>query len=288
VGTTEHGNGWNIKDLVADLMGATAELEPEPRADIWGSDMGKPYVDRWLQMKGVPYSNPPTGKSLMAFFLGKQIEMGVEQMLMRCGVGYRSQERLTVQYPDCLPVVGRPDLVVQVTNWQDIIAAADGNREDSPGDHPRTEAQQQALKAMLAEWQERYPEGLPTTVFEVKSLNSFAFKYHRGEEGLSNAYPHHKLQLYTYMRGLGLREGHLIYVARDTGWMEEVVVRETEELETAWSRDVEIMSYYFLSDERPPLEPAQVDGTDNWRVKYSRYRDYLYQAQEVPHGAFAF
>jgi hypothetical protein len=90
------------------------------------------------------------------------------------------------------------------------------------------------------------------------------------------------------MRGLGLREGHLIYVARDTGWMEEVVVRETEELETAWSRDVEIMSYYFLSDERPPLEPAQVDGTDNWRVKYSRYKDYLYQAQEVPHGAFAF
>ncbi len=85
-------------------LDATAELEPEPRADIWGSDMGKPYIDRWLQMKGVPYSNPPTGKSLMAFFLGRQIEMGVEQMLMRCGVGYRSQERLTVQYPDCLPV----------------------------------------------------------------------------------------------------------------------------------------------------------------------------------------
>ena len=87
---------------------------------------------------------------------------------------------------------------------------------------------------LLAIWQQRYPEGLPLTVFEVKSLNSYAFKYHRGQEGLSNAYPHHKLQLYTYLRGLGLTEGHLLYVARDTGWMEEVVVRVTDELEQAW------------------------------------------------------
>ena len=288
MGPTEHVNGWNIKDLLADLMGATAELEPEPRAEIWASDLGKTHVDRWLQMKGVPYSNPPTGKSLMAFFLGKQIEIGVEQMLIRRGVGFRSQERLTVQYPDCLPVVGRPDLVVEVADWQDIIAAVDDRQEDSPGERSRTESQQEALRTLLAAWRERYPEGLPTTVFEVKSLNSYAFKYHRGEEGLSNAYPHHKLQLYTYMRGLGLTEGHLVYVARDTGWMEEVVVRETEEIEEAWVRDVEIMSHYYLSDECPPLEPARIDGKANWRVNYSRYKDYLYRAQEVPSGAFAF
>jgi hypothetical protein len=284
----EHGQGWNIKDLLGDLMGTTAEKEPQPRAEIWASDLGKPYVDRWLQMRGVPYSNPPTGKALMTFFLGKQIELGFAEMLLRCGVAFRSQERLTVQHPDCLPVVGKPDLVVAVTDWQAVVAAVDEHREDYPGERPGAEAQRQALKALLEGWRRRYPRGLPTTVFEVKSLNSFAFKYHRGEEGLSNAYPHHKLQLYTYMRGLGLREGHLVYVARDTGWMEEVVVRETEELEGAWIRDVEIMSYYALGDERPPQEPAQIDGKDNWRVSYSRYKDYLTQAQEVPHGAFAF
>ena len=287
MGKTEHVNGWNIKELLADLMGATAELEPEPRAEIWASDLGKPLVDRWLQMKGVPYSNPPDGKSLMTFFLGKQIEAGVEQMLIRGGVGYRSQERLAVQQPECLPVVGRPDLVVQVSDWQALIAAADGG-VDSPGDHPRTEAQRQALQVLLEGWRQRYPQGLATTVFEVKSVNSAAFKYHRGHDGLSNAYPHHRLQLYTYMRGLELTEGHLLYVARDTGWMEEVVVRETEELEEEWMRDVETMTHYYVSDERPPLEPAQIDGKDNWRVEYSRYKDYLVQAQEVPHGAFSF
>ncbi|MHB1357145.1 MAG: hypothetical protein ACYCZF_14350 [Anaerolineae bacterium] len=286
--TTVTGNGWNIKDLLADLMGTTAELEPEPRAEIWASDLGKPLVDRWLQMMGVPYSNPLTGKTLMTFFLGKQIEVGVEQMLIRCGVGCRSQERLVVQQPDCLPVVGRPDLVVQVANWETLTAVEDAQWEDSPRDRMALVAQKQALKALLNGWRERYPEGLPTTVFEVKSLNSYAFKYHRGEEGLSNAYPHHRLQLYTYMRGLGLTEGHLVYVARDTGWMEEVVVRETEQLEKAWIQDVESMSYYYLNEKRPPLEPAQVDGKDNWRVSYSRYKDYLLNPQEVPSGAFTF
>lgn len=286
--TTVHGNGWNIKDLLADLMGTTAELEPEPRAEIWASDLGKPLVDRWLQMMGIPYSNPLTGKTLMTFFLGKQIEVGVEQMLIRCGVGCRSQEKLVVQQPDCLPVVGRPDLVVQVANWETLTAVDDAQWEDSPRDRMALVAQKQALKALLSGWRQRYPEGLPTTVFEVKSLNSYAFKYHRGEEGLSNAYPHHRLQLYTYMRGLGLTEGHLVYVARDTGWMEEVVVRETEQLEKAWIQDVESMSYYYLNEKRPPLEPAQVDGKDNWRVSYSRYKDYLATKQEVPSGAFTF
>jgi len=288
VETKEQGNGWNIKDLLENLMGATAELEPEPRAEIWASDLGKPYVDRWLQMMGVPYSNPLTGKTLMAFFLGKQIELGVAQMLIKCGIGFSSQAKLIVQQPDCLPVAGRPDLVAQVADWGSIATALEDHWEDSPDDRAASATQQQALKALLSGWRGRYPEGLPRTVFEVKSLNFYAFKYHRGAEGLSNAYPHHRLQLYTYMRGLGLTEGHLVYVARDTGWMEEVVVRETEQLEKAWIQDVETMSYYYLNEQRPPMEPAQIDGKDNWRVSYSRYKDYLLNPQEVPSGAFTF
>ena len=283
VSENRDGN-WNIKDLLGDLMGATAETKPEPRAEIWASDLGKPYVDRWLQMKGVPYSNPATGKDLVTFFLGKQIELGIEQMLTRCGIAYKTQERLAIRPKDCLPVVGRPDIVLEVANWQEVMAAVDEQVSDQARQHE--ELQRQALKGLLAMWQERCPEGLLPTVFEVKSLNSAAFRYHRGQDGLSNAYPHHRLQLYTYMRSLELGEGHLVYVARDTGWIEEVVIRATEELEGAWLQDVETMSRYYLSDERPPLEPRKVGGKDNWRVNYSRYKDYLYQ--EVSGGPFSF
>ena len=280
-----NGNGnWNIKDLLGDLMGAAAVVKPEARAEIWASDLGKPYVDRWLQMKGVPYSNPPTGKELVTFFLGKQIELGIEQMLTRCGIAFKTQDRLTTRAKESLPVVGRPDLVIEVTNWQEVVAVVDEQVSERPTRHD--DPQRQALKGLLALWQRRCPEGLLPTVFEVKSLNSAAFRYHRGHDGLSNAYPHHRLQLYTYMRSLDLAEGHLVYVARDTGWIEEVVIRPTEGLEEAWLQDVETMSRYYRSEERPPLEPLKVEGKDNWRVNYSRYKDYLYQ--EVPHGAFTF
>jgi hypothetical protein len=65
-----------------------------------------------------------------------------------------------------------------------------------------------------------------------------------------------------------------------------VVVRPTDALEQAWLQDVETMSRYYQDEQRPPLEPLKVEGKDNWRVSYSRYKDYLYQ--EVPSGAFSF
>ena len=279
-----YDRNWNIRDLLGDLMGAR-EDQPEPRDVIWASDLGKPYIDRWLQMKGVPFSNPPDGRGLMTFFLGLQIEAGIEEMLIRCGVAFRHQESVRVQMEGCLPVIGRADLVVEVRDWDEALSSLDD--EPSEGDHRgREQGRRLALKKLLAQWRERCPQGLRATVFEVKSLNSAAFRHHRGSEGLSNAYPHHRLQLYTYLRGLGLDEGHLLYVARDTGWMEEVVIRQTEELDRAWLEDVETISRYVRTDERPPLEPRQVDGRDNWRVTYSRYRDYLYR--EVQDGAFVF
>jgi hypothetical protein len=276
---------WHLKDLLSELMGAIAQTEPVPRQEIWASELGKPYIDRWLQMKGVPYSNPVTGEGLMTFLLGRQIEIGIGQMLTRCGIAFRAQERVELSVEGCLPVAGRPDLIAAVSDWGAVGEYAEqelatyGTGDDLPELEP--------LRRLLATWQARHPQGLPCTVFEVKSLNSYAFRHHRGAEGLANAYPHHHLQLYTYLRGLGIDEGHLLHVARDTGWIEEVVLHPTPELEHAWLEDVTQMSAYILKDRRPPLEPLTINGKENWRVRYSRYRDYLYQEGQ-DHGAFAF
>ena len=278
-------NDWHLKDLLSELMGATAQTEPPLRREIWASDLGKPYIDRWLQMKGVPYSNPPTGEGLMTFFLGKQIEIGIGEMLTRSGIAFRAQERVEVLVEGCLPVAGRPDLIAAVADWRAVREYAE--QELATHGAADTLPEREPLRRLLATWQARHPQGLPCTVFEVKSLNSYAFRHHRGGEGLANAYPHHQLQLYTYMRGLGLEEGHLLYVARDTGWIEEVVLHPSPELEQAWLEDVTQMSAFILEDRRPPLEPLKVNGKDNWRVRYSRYHDNLYQEVQ-DHGAFAF
>jgi hypothetical protein len=222
----------------------------------------------------------------MTYYLGWQIEVGIEEMLLTCGLATRSQEKVTVHLDGYLPVVGRADLILEVKDWEAILARLEEGSGEDASLPSRELAQRQGLRRILTDWQARSPQGLGATVFEVKSLNSAAFKYHRGSDGLSSAYPHHRLQLYTYLRGLGLKEGHLLYVARDTGWMEEVVVRPTVELERDWLSDVDTMSRYYLSDERPPLEPLKVEGRENWRVTHSRYKDYLYQ--EVHDGPFSF
>jgi hypothetical protein len=270
--------GWNIKDFLSDLIGFSAETTPKARSEIWASDLGLPMIDRYLQMKGIPYSNPATGKDLLAFFLGKQIETGLVEMLTSCGVAYEAQDKITIKEKDCLPVVGRPDLILAVDDWDAVLAGIDDKIVKTVDRHSNSRFDKQMeLRRLMKQWQKRYPQGLKKTVFEIKSINSAAFRYHRNEGGLANAYPHHKLQLYTYMKGLGLEEGHLVYVAKDTGWMEEVVVRPTESLKSAWLSDVRSMSEYYLHDQIPPLEPVKIDGKNNWRVAYSRYRDYLYQ-----------
>ena len=180
---------WNLRDLLRDLMGATAEMVPRPRAEIWASDVGKPYVDRWLQMKGVSYSNPSDGEGLMTFFLGKQIELGLASMLTRCGVAYKAQERVVVQVPNCLPVVGRPDLVVEIDDWGRVMERMAETGPDTDRQRWHSPAQRQGMHRLLATWRERCPDGLPRTVFEVKSINSMAFRYHRKRGGLSNASP---------------------------------------------------------------------------------------------------
>lgn len=236
-------------------------------------------------MKGIPASNPPDGRDLMTLFLGPQIQAGPEEMLLRCGLAFRSQESVEICLEGCLPVVGRADLVLEVDDWEAVLLELDDRPPDADGPETGVARRRRALRQLLDARKKRCPEGLPATAFEVKSLNSYAFKHHRSAGELGNAYPHHKLQLYTCLRALGLFEGHLIYVARDTGWIEDVVIRPTETLEQAWLEDVARISAYYRDDRRPPLEPRTLDGKSNRHVTCSRYRDYLYTAGSQ-HGTF--
>ena len=272
--------GWAIKYFLTDLISYTAEQTPKPRNEIWASDLGKPFIDRYLQMKGEPYSNPSDGQGLFNFFLGKQLEKGVADMLKSCHIAHSAQEKITIQAmpeKDYLPVVGKPDLILEVKNWKDVLNNIDEAIEKLTDEDSRLKDKKTFLKGLVGNWQEKYPEGLRKTVFEIKSINSMAFRYHKNTGGLSNAYPHHKLQLYTYMNGLHLDEGHILYVAKDTGFIEEIVIQTSNQLDKEWRDDIKTITKYFKANQMPPLEPLEIGGKGNWRAKYSRYYDLLYK-----------
>lgn len=269
---------WSINYLINDFLGGGASLKPEPREEIWASDLGKPLFDTYHKMKGTPYTNPTNGKGMVTFLLGKAIEQGVYNILKDIGMAYESQDRIKIQTEGNLPVVGRPDLVIHVTNWDVVRADIDRlNKRDY-----RVEG----LKKIVDQYAEQYPDGLKKTPFEIKSINSMALRYNK-VKGMAQAYPYHHLQLYTYMRSMDIDEGHLLYIAKDTGYMEEVIVRKTPELEASWLEEVTKISNCFREGEPIP-PPIQVDGKSNWVVEYSPYKEMIFQktiADELPEVA---
>lgn len=274
-------NNWSIQYLIKDLLGYTADTNPKARDYIWASDLGKPYIDTYLKMKGYPYSNPADGKGLMIFFLGRALEQGLKDILKQVDIAHDVEERLEVKAGPSskyLPVVGKPDIVLEVKDWSKVTEKVKKRLDEAEDE--RATNKLQALLALIEDWKTRYPKGLKRVVFEVKSVNSWAFKYNKRMGGLLNAYPHHKFQLYTYMKGLNLNEGHMIYVAKDTGFMEETVIKLGGEYEEVWKKEIQTISEHYNSDKRPKAEPLMVDGKKNWRVNYSPYKDYVYGKEE--------
>jgi hypothetical protein len=123
---------------------------------------------------------------------------------------------------------------------------------------------------VLKKFRNRFPDGLKKTIFEIKSANTRSFKMKKTE----GAAPNHKLQLLTYLKAYNIYEGHIIYINKEYGDMQEFIVRvDDPELNKIWEDDVSKISRYIKEDIRPPL----VFDEKDWRYKYSKYFTMLYK-----------
>ena len=70
---------------------------------------------------------------------------------------------------------------------------------------------------------------------------------------LKEAYPHHELQCYGYLRANNLEEGRILYISKDDLMVAELpIFLEDKELEKRFNEDREKMSHFILSKEEPP------------------------------------
>lgn len=267
-------SNWNLSNLLTDLIGTRSNSKGEVRTEIWASDLGGLMLDRYLDMKGTPYSDLPTGKNLMTFFLGVQIEAGLKEILEKIGIAYTDNERRLYQEKDYLPVVARPDLIVEVSDWEEVrkkinLMAEEAMKLD-PKYQEREMAKVKAYFEVIKKFKDRFPEGLKKTIFEIKSTNTMSFKKKKFE----GASIQHQLQLLTYLKAYNLPEGHIIYVSKEYGDMQEFVIKaDNVVLNELWEEDVAKISRYIKEDVRPPL----VFDPKDWRPKYSRYYTMLYK-----------
>jgi hypothetical protein len=255
----------------AGIWNKSLQLAPErpleKRDYIYASELGGAFVDRWLRMRATPYSTPPNARSKRKFEAGNTTEWLIGLVIKRAGLFVSKQDRLTFQYPGLLMVSGRQDFIIG--GKPDLQKA-----KDAIEGLELPEMMNRASLAIIEGLKELYGDvELPLKILEVKSCSDMMFnKYERDNKPNQN----HEKQLWHYIKVLGY-PGDIVYVNKDNLLLKEFTVTDAE---ATYKADIEQMTAYYHSEERPPLEQEiQFDNgwfAKNWKVEYSSYLEMLY------------
>lgn len=114
-------------------------------------------------------------------------------------------------------------------------------------------------------------------IVELKTVHSRSFWYNaKGDEGFQ-AYPHHIMQLYTYMLARNQTRGHLVYVSKDDMTIEQLTfdIQPNDAQAKLWEEWMGDMTRAIQTKTAPEMEPKMelVDGKwkANWHITRSRY-----------------
>jgi len=272
----DNSNGnWRIQELWNDLL--TEDRPNQPRDYIRASEIGKPYYERYLAMKGVPATNPYTPRVKRIFDVGLVFEVEVVERMFRL-LGVLQDAQVEVKYErddiDMLPIVGHYDHKVGGTINVAQAEEAINNPTVSPW-------MKQRATRLLQKLLEQYPNGLQTLIAEIKTVNSMAFWAHKNQDvetGFFKGYPNHKLQLLTYLLATGEKEGRLFYISKDDmTLMETSVSADDPELNKLWLDDITTMTKFYREGIEPDKPENIVFNEEkgvfqlNWQVERSPY-----------------
>jgi len=266
-------NNWLIQDIWNNTM-IDEPRETKPRDYIRASELGRSYLDRYYSMKGVTPTNDFDSRILRVFEAGNLYEWLVKLVLIRAGILKAEQTPFTLEGENHLPIHGRLD----------FVAGGKPNWEAAKAVMPMLEELQfpvRMLKTIGQNLEEKYPDGMKELLIEVKSVNSMVFWKHQKagtrNEPLFDAYRHHVLQLYTYMKAMNISEGRILYISKDDLTLAEVAVTYDEKLDLEWKTDIETMTKYYNTNTIPKTEDeivwndTKVKYELNWNIGRSPY-----------------
>lgn len=258
---------WNV----ASLWNEVAYKEDRPlkaRDYIYASELGYPYIDRFLKMKAIPYTNPPNARSQRKFLAGNIWENTVRQILIACGVFQYEEVKVdATPYADCLSVHGRLDF--HCGGYIDGTLASIKVTELNLPDFLFTIAGR-IIEALDG-------KTLEEKILELKAISTFAMDK---IEKMRAPLPQHSLQGYHYQRNKGI-QADVAYICKDDCRMQQFGV-DAEMVEPIYKDDIEQMTHYFTKDEKPAPAPlARFDPligkfSKNLQVEYSPYLTMIY------------
>lgn len=268
----------SLQNLWNDLV--TEERLVTPRNYIYASDLGRGFVDRLLTMRGIIPTNTVNARTLRVFDVGNVFEIEVVERIFRVlGIFISSQNRIVIENPGLLTVVGRHDpRIGGKIQYEEAKARINEIQKDELGniiydenvfDNEYTPLfkypkyfRLRAL-ALLDKLVKEYPDGVEELITEIKTVNSQAFwsdKNKNDETGFFKGYDHHKLQLHTYVKGLKI-PGRLFYISKDDQTlMETDLDQNNAEIEKLWMEDVTKMTEIYNQAQLQPILKKEKDG----------------------------
>lgn len=248
-----------------------------PRSKIWASELGGSFIDRYLKMTAVKPSNPPNPRSLRKFEAGNIWEAIIGYVLSRAGILIEKQTWVQFTYPNLLPVSGKLDFLAGgYPDYDKAISIVQKEFNWLP------EFISRATLSIVNTLKEKYPDGLPKIVLEIKSCSSFMFEKY---EVKNEASIQHKLQAFHYLKSQSMPEAHIVYICKDDARLLEIGIFNPSAIEDIYKKDIETITGYINSKQIPPKEkPIVFDEmfgrfSANWKVGYSSYLTYLYELE---------
>ena len=265
-------DNWSIQQIWNELN--AKDRVTKPRDYIRASEIGKPFLERYLAMRGVQPTNPYPARVRRIFDCGLIFEDVVERMFRMLGLLIDAQTEVKLQLDGMLPIVGHYDQRVGGKINKTMALQAIGSASNPEWLRTRAEA-------LLERLIQQHPEGLRTLITEIKSVNSMAFWAHKNmdkETGFFKGYPNHKLQILTYLMATGENEGRLFYISKDDlTLMETSIFKDDEKLKMIWEEDIKEMTHFY----KEKIEPAPPENFTfqedkgwwdfNWQIERSPY-----------------
>lgn len=280
-------NKLYLEDIWNDITVAVKRGRPQkPRQHIYASEIGRNHFDRYHKMIGTPPTREIDDRVLRKFTAGEVFEELIGDYLSMIGLIKSSQEY--VEFPETdetLRVSGRIDYIASMPDWKKAREAIGNGQDEEYSDITK-----EILHRLIDQLQEKYPEGIKDTLFEIKTINSLVFWAKK--DYLTEAYPWHVMQIYSYLKYKELPEGRIVYISKDDLTVKEMTVTWPQpELDEYWLNDIKAMTRFIregIEPDKPPQVVFDPRGKyrfqknkikyeckgvwkENWEVKFSPY-----------------
>ena len=261
---------------VMGIWNSITEVErqkPKVRDYISFGNIGKDdYWSRFMKMKGVPESNPIEGRVIRIFQAGDTFHDLVKGVFRSAGIYIFSQDDLNEKGERDWSEIPATETQLKQFGAFDVLVGGKPDLKKAMewiGKSDMTQFQRDKATKIAEYFADKFPNGLKPMIYEIKSINSLVFWGKKNY--LHEAYPHHRHQLFGYLKAnhknsemlkrveeAGIKvdsidEGRLLYVSKDDLVMAEFPISINDpNLIESYKNDIDTMSGYILRNEEPP------------------------------------